>query len=51
MTALRKFLFLARNDVLRASAVPMVARCPSFGAGANVAALRLYSLPRGVRQR
>lgn len=51
MTAIRKILLLARNDVLRASAIRTVVRYASFDPGANTAALRLYNLPRGVRVR
>lgn len=61
MTAIRKLLSLARIGTTRAaafaaSAVPvpgfsMVARPVQVRAHGNMGALRLYSLPRGVRQR
>jgi hypothetical protein len=51
MTAIRKLLSLARIGATCAPAFPMIARPAAFDTGASTGALRLYSLPRGVRQR
>jgi hypothetical protein len=51
MTAIRKLLSLARIGATYTPVFPMIARPAAFDTGASVGALRLYSLPRGVRQR
>lgn len=49
MTAIRKLLSLARIDVPCVPVFSMVAQPAMLRAGASMGALRLYSLPRGVR--
>jgi hypothetical protein len=61
MTAIRKLLSLARIGAARVAAFSIsafsdtdfmiVARPVTVRAGARMGTLRLYSLPRGVRQR